>query len=160
MKEWNLPKHWKLGNGISHLTNLSHVGIAVKDAEKTIKWLSTIWNIGDPQIFDYEPKKEDLSVGEPFKVRIVNVKFGAFPIELLQPMDNKSIWAKFIAEKGEGIHHVALGVSNYKEMVDGLQKQGHPLLVRAVFGGEDWCYFDTSPGGIVVELREEYGRKS
>ncbi len=149
---------WKLDTGNIQLTNLSHVGIVVKDAEKTTKWLSTIWNIGKPDVTDYEPKKEELFVGEPFKVRIVNIKFGAFPIELLQPQDNKSIWSKFLAEKGEGIHHVALGVSNYEEMVAKLQKQKHPLLVAAIFKGERWCYFDTNPGGTVLEFREEYNK--
>jgi catechol 2,3-dioxygenase-like lactoylglutathione lyase family enzyme len=152
--------NWSLANGIMQLTNLSHVGIAVKDAERTAKWLSTVWNIGAPEVFDYEPAKEDLIVGEPFKVRLVFIKFGAFPIELLQPLDDKSIWSKFIAEKGEGIHHVALGVSNYDEMVTKLQEQKHPLLVAAVFNNERWCYFDTSPGGIVVEFREEYKKRA
>ena len=150
--------NWKLDTGLIQLTNLSHVGIAVKNAEKTAKWMSTIWNIGSPQVFDYEPKREELIAGEPFKVRIVNVKFGAFPIELLQPLDDKSIWAKFIAEKGEGIHHVAVGVSNYDQIVDLTKSQGHPMLVAAVFNGERWCYFDTSPGGIVIEYREEYNK--
>ena len=152
--------NWKLENGIMQLTNLSHLGIAVKDAEKTAKWLSTVWNIGTPEVFDYEAKKEDLIVGEPFKVRLVFIKFGAFPIELLQPLDNKSIWSKFIAEKGEGIHHIALGISNYDQMVRKLQKQKHPLLVAAVFNNERWCYFDTNPGGLVVEFREEYKKKA
>ena len=152
--------NWKLDNGIIQLTNLSHVGIAVKDAEKTVKWMSTIWNVGTPEIFDYEPKADELFVGEPFKVRIVNVKFGAFPVELLQPLDDKSIWAKFIAEKGEGIHHVALGMSNYEEMVALMQSQKHPMLVSAIFNGEKWCYFDTSPGGMVIEYREEYKKRS
>ena len=152
--------NWNLDVGNVQLTNLSHVGIAVKDAEKTARWLYTIWNIGTPEVFDYEPKKEELFVGEPFKVRLVFIKFGAFPIELLQPLDNKSIWSKFIAEKGEGIHHVALGVSNYDEMVTKLQKQKHPLLVSAIFNGERWCYFDTNPGGMVVEFREEYKKKA
>ena len=152
--------NWKLDTGNIQLTNLSHVGIVVKDAEATTKWLSTIWNIGTPEITDYEPKKEELFVGEPFKVRIVNIKFGAFPIELLQPLDNKSIWSQFITEKGEGIHHVALGVSNYEEMVTKLQKQKHPLLVAGIFKGERWCVFDTNPGGTTIEFREEYNKKT
>jgi methylmalonyl-CoA/ethylmalonyl-CoA epimerase len=149
---------WKLDTGLIQMTNFAHVGIAVKDAEATAKWMSTIWNIGQPQVFDYEPKAEDLIAGQPFKVRIVNIKFGAFPIELLQPLDDKSIWAKFIAEKGEGIHHVAIGVSNYDQIVDLTKSQGHPMLVAAVFAGERWCYFDTKPGGIVIEYREEYNK--
>ena len=45
--------------------------------------------------------------------------------ELLQPLDDKSIWAKFIAEKGEGIHHFAFGVSNYDELVEKMQDYNH-----------------------------------
>lgn len=149
---------WKLEHGVAELTNLSHVGVAVKDAEATAKLLSSTWNIGQPQVFDYWPKAAELIAGEPFGVRLVFIKFGPLTFELLQPLDDKSIWSAFIAQKGEGIHHVAFGVSNYDEMVETLQGQGHPLLVAAVFEGCRWCYFDTSPGGIVVELREEYAR--
>jgi 4-hydroxyphenylpyruvate dioxygenase-like putative hemolysin len=149
---------WTLGAGTAQLTNLSHVGIAVENAEKTAKLLSSIWNIGQPEVFDYEPSADDMIAGEPFKVRLVFIKFGPLTIELLEPLDDKSIWSKFIAEKGEGIHHIALGVSNYDEMVETLSGQGHPLLVAAVFNGCRWCYFDTAPGGTVVEFREEYAR--
>ena len=148
----------ELEQGTIQLTNLSHLGIAVKDAEKTAKFLSSVWNIGKPEVFDYEPKADEMISGEPFKVRLVFIKFGAFPLELLQPLDNKSIWSKFIEEKGEGIHHIALGVSNYDELVTKLQKQGHPMLTAASFQGERWCYFDTSPGGLCVEFREEYNK--
>jgi methylmalonyl-CoA/ethylmalonyl-CoA epimerase len=149
----------KLNNGPIQLTNVSHLGVAVKDAEKTIKLLSSIWNIGTPKVSDYVPKKEDLITGEPFKVRLVFINLGVITIELLQPLDNKSIWYKFIEEKGEGSHHIAFGVSNYDEMVSLLQKQKHTMLVAAIFQGERWCYFDTSPGGMVIELREEYKRR-
>ena len=71
----------------------------------------------------------------------------------------KSIWSKFIAEKGEGIHHVALGVSNYDQMMTTTQQKGHKLLVAAEFNGEKWCYFDCNPGGVVFEYREEYKKK-
>ena len=150
---------WQLANGVADLTNLSHVGIAVKDAEQTVRLLSSVWNIGTPAIFDYEPRQEDMEVGQSFRARLVWIKFGPLTLELLQPLDDRSVWAKFIAEKGEGIHHVAFGVSNYDEMVAQFRSQGHPELVSAVFEGERWCYFDTSPGGMVIELREEYGRK-
>jgi len=151
--------NWKLEMGNIPLTNLSLVGIAVKDAEKTAKMLSSIWDIGTPEVFDYAPKKSEMFYGEPFKVRLVFIKFGAFPIELLQPLDDKSIWSKFIAEKGEGIHHVALGVSNYDQMMTTTQQKGHKLLVAAEFNGEKWCYFDCNPGGVVFEYREEYKKK-
>jgi methylmalonyl-CoA/ethylmalonyl-CoA epimerase len=150
--------NFQLGTGFAQLTNLSHVGIAVKDAEATAKALSAIWSLGTPEVFDYEPADDELTAGSPFKVRLVFVKFGPLTLELLQPLDDRSIWSRFIEEKGEGIHHVALGVSNYDELMHGLSDQGHELLVGAVFNGCRWCYFDTSPGGTVIELREEYAR--
>jgi len=109
--------------------------------------LSSIWDIGTPEVFDYATQEIRNVFGEPFKVRLVFIKFGAFPIELLQPLDNKSIWSKFIAEKGEGIHHVALGVSNYDEMMTTTQKKGHKLLVAAEFNGEN--------GAISIVIRAE-----
>ncbi|MBN1376453.1 MAG: VOC family protein [Dehalococcoidia bacterium] len=146
----------KLNQGPIALTNLSHLGVAVNDAEKTAGFISSIWDIGTPEIADYEAKPEDMIFGDSFKVRLVFIKFGTHTIELLQPLDDKSIWSKFIKEKGEGIHHMAYGVSNYDEMVSLFQKKGHKLLVAAVFQGCRWCYFDTSPGGMVIEFREEY----
>ena len=150
---------WQLENGTAQLMNLSHVGIAVENAEKTARFLSSIWNIGSPEVFDYEPKPEEMIAGDVFKVRLVFIKFGSLTLELLEPLDDKSIWSKFIIEKGEGIHHVAFGVSNYDEMVQKLHADGHPLPTAAVFNGCRWCYFDTSPGGIVVEFREEYSKQ-
>lgn len=150
----------KLEVGNVSLTNLSHIGIAVKDIESTLGFLSSVWNIGGQVINDYKPEIKDLMVGEQFRVRIVLIKFGPTFIELLQPMDDKSIWAKFIKEKGEGIHHFAFGVSNYDEMVEIFKTQGHNLLVAAVYQGERWCYFDTTPGGMVIEFREEYALKA
>jgi methylmalonyl-CoA/ethylmalonyl-CoA epimerase len=146
-------------SGTAQLTNLSHIGVAVKNAEETARWLSSVWNVGTPEVFDYYPKQDELIAGEPFGVRLVFIKFGPVTIELLEPLDDKSIWSTFIEEKGEGIHHIALGVSNYDEIVATMQTQGHPLLVAAVFEGCRWCYFDTSPGGTVIEFREEYARK-
>lgn len=149
---------WELNEGQAQLTNLSHVGIAVRDAEATAQLLSRTWAIGQPEVFDYSPTADEMISGEPFGVRLVFIKFGPLTLELLQPLDDKSIWSKFIAEKGEGIHHIAFGVSNYDEMVETLQTQGHPMLVGAVFNSCRWCYFDTSPGGTVIEFREEYPR--
>jgi hypothetical protein len=147
----------QLNSATAQLVNLSHVGVAVKSVEDSIAVLSSVWNIGTPEIVGrYEPKKEDLLRGEPFAVKLAFIKFGPLTLELLQPLDSRSIWSRFIEEKGEGIHHFALGVSDYDAVFTALEHQGHTLLVAAVYEGCRWCYFDTNPGGVVVEIREEY----
>lgn len=146
-------------NGAIQLTNFSHVGVAVKDADKTLEFLSSIWNIGKPMDTTiYTPAKEDLFYGEQFTAKLVQVKFGPFNIELLQPIEGNSIWKQFIDEKGEGIHHFAIGVSNYDEVCKQFEDLGHKLLISAVFHGERWCYYATSPGGMCIEIREEYNK--
>ena len=150
---------WILENGPFRLTNLLHIGVAVKDAEKTVQALSRISGLADPEIFDYQPKEDELIVGQSFKVRVVSLQFGPVRIELLQPLDDLSIWAKFIDDKGEGIHHVAFGVPNYDEMVDKFKAEGHKMLASASFNGTRWCYLEMTAGGIVIELAEESARK-
>ena len=47
------------------LTDLSHVGIAVRDAEETAKFLASIWKIGGPERDDvYEPTWDELQIGQ------------------------------------------------------------------------------------------------
>lgn len=59
-----------------------------------------------------------------------------------------------------GFRDSVLGKLYPNPMVTKLQNQKHPLLVSAIFNGERWCYFDTTPGGLVVEFREEYKKKA
>src|SRR4030042_1127561 len=60
----------KLGNGNISLSNLAHLGIVVKDAEKTTELISSIWNIGTPEVFVYSPTNELVDrrpfAGKPF----------------------------------------------------------------------------------------------
>jgi methylmalonyl-CoA/ethylmalonyl-CoA epimerase len=127
----------------------------VKDATATVAFLSSIWDgIVVEKDETYEPLGSDLVVRPPFKVRLVEFTLGPLRIELLQPLDDHSVWAKFIAEKGEGIHHVAFDVSNYDDLSSTFQTQGRPMLASAGHKGERWCYFDT-PGGAIFELRED-----
>jgi len=150
----------KLGNGNISLSNLAHLGIVVKDAEKTTELISSIWNIGTPEVFVYSPTNELVDgspfAGKPFTMKVVFIKFGTLMIELIQPLDQDSLYYDFIKNKGEGIHHIAWGVSNYDELVSIFKTQGHKMLIEATYKGERWCYFDVNPGSMVLEFREEY----
>jgi len=137
------------------LSNLSHIGVVVKDVDKTIEFLSSIWDIGPPQLMDYCPQKDELIVGEPFKMKVGFVDLGSVKLEILQPLD-ESLWSRFLEAKGEGVQHIAFGVSNYDEVVSKLQEQGYPMVAAASYKGLRWCYFDTKPGGMMIEFRDEH----
>jgi len=145
----------QLGTVPITLSNLSHIGVVVKDVDKTVEFLSSIWDIGPVQFADYSPQKHEMIVGKPFKIKMGFVDLGSVKLELIQPLD-ESLWFQFLETKGEGVQHIAFGVSNYDEVVSKVQEQGHPMVSSGSYKGLRWCYFDTKPGGIMVEFRDEH----
>ena len=81
---------------------IEHIGIAVKDMEKSVELFSAIFN--------QKPyKKEDV---ESEGVSTSFFKTGESKVELLAALNNESPIAKFIEKKGEGIHHIAFEVND------------------------------------------------
>ncbi len=140
----------------------SHIGLAVKDGKATSEFLSSMWGIGPWTVFDYPSAKEQMIVGEPFVLKIYYAKLGPTVLELLEPVQSpKSIWAQFIETKGEGIHHIAFRLKNFSEKIKELEAKGSKMLVHAEvkggdFDGKQWCYMKTEPGGMVVELMDDF----
>ena len=142
------------------LPSINHLGIVVKDVDKTAEFLSKLFGIGSWDIFDYEAAEDELIAGEPFKLRIAAAKVGQVFLEFLQPVEGKSIWADFLETKGEGLHHIAFTVSNWDDRFTYLQERGAKLLAGArisKFEGKRWAYFDIKSGGLVVEFMDDYG---
>ena len=158
--------------GTTTLPPLRHIGIVVKDIDKTTQFLSSIWGIGpwQPQeisigkdnVTTGEPlgqnkvqaNKDNIIVGEPCRLKEAHAKLGPIVLELIQPIEGKSVWSEFLKAHGEGLHHIAFSVSNWKEMASKLQEHGDRIVAGAIQGGKRWCYFGTKPGGIIIEIAE------
>jgi len=84
------------------LENIEHIGIAVKNAEESMKLFNALLNT--------KPYKEEAVMSE--NVRTIFYKTGETKIELLESNSNDSAIAKFIEKKGEGIHHIAFSVKD------------------------------------------------
>ena len=138
------------------IASLSHIGVVVEDVDKIYEFLSSIWNIDPSQTLEYSPRKDEMVVGEPFRLKLAFAKLGPVVLELIQPLSKGSLWSQFLEDTGEGIHHIAFNVSNYDEMVSKLQEQGSKMVVGGKRRGTRWCYFETKPGSIIVEFRDEY----
>jgi methylmalonyl-CoA epimerase len=79
-------------------------------------------------------------------------------IELLEPTGPDSTIAKFIEKRGEGLHHVAVKVSDLAATVDRLRSQGARLLnePRAGAGGHLYVFVHpSSTGGVLLELIQQ-----
>ena len=77
-------------------------------------------------------------------------------IELLESIDPNGVIAKFIAKKGEGLHHIAFEVPDIQAEMERLKKEGFTLLNESPKSGADnkWVCFvhpkDTN--GVLIEL--------
>jgi len=143
-----------LNTNASTLPSPSHIGVVVRDMDKTIEFLSSIFGLGPWQTIEFSPSQEDLTIGKPFRQRLAHAKMGSTVLELIQQLEGGGPWPEFLKSKGEGLHHIAFTVSNYDEIVAGLQKQGFKMIAGGLYQGKHWSYFATTPGGIVVELGE------
>lgn len=141
--------------GLRALPFPNHLGAVVKDADKTAEVLSSI-GIGPWQTFEVSPTKDEMIVGEPFKMKVVWARLGeALVLELLQPL-TESHWSQFLETNGEGLHHIAFSISNYDEVVSKLQEQGGRMVAGSIQKGKRWCYFDIKPRGVIIELMDNF----
>lgn len=141
--------------GAVDLTTPSHIGVVVKDRDKTVEFFQSNWGIGPWYDAEVSIGKEDMIVGESLKLKVAHAKlFGRLLLELIQPLEKGSIWSNFLETHGEGLQHIAYDVPNWQEMVSKLEAQGARMMIGAIVWGMHFFYLDTKPGGIIVEFAE------
>ncbi len=100
------------------IKGLDHVAIAVNKIEDAL------------QIFEKNLglRLESVKNVEQQKVKIAMLRAGAGKIELLESTGPESSVAKFLASRGEGIHHIAIEVSDIEEHLKDLKAKGIVLI--------------------------------
>jgi len=131
------------------MNKIEHIGIAVND-------LSVAGSLYEKLLNTTVYKTEDVP-SESVKTSFFQA--GPNKIELLEASDEHSPIAKFIAKKGEGIHHIAFEVDDIKAEMARLKSEGFVLLNEEPKRGADnkWVCFvhPKSAGGVLVELCQE-----
>ncbi len=132
------------------LREIDHLGIAISNLEEGVKLYRDLLGFS---LEGYE-EVEDQKV----KVAILNAGGKAPNIELLEPTSQDSPIYKFIEKRGEGIHHIALGVKNIEEMLEHLKREGVRLIdetPRIGAGGKKIAFLHPkSTKGVLIELCE------
>ena len=108
--------HQRISKGIE--MKVDHIGIAVKDLQDTLNLYKKILDNSEVQIEEVPTEK----------VRVAIIPLGDTRIELLEPMSDESAIAKFIKEKGEGVHHIAVTVEDIKASIGKLSAEGLRVL--------------------------------
>ncbi|MEH7222888.1 methylmalonyl-CoA epimerase [Bacillus sp. JJ1566] len=131
------------------IKKIDHIGIAVSSIENSLPFYTNILNL----------QVEGIEEVESEKVRVAFIKIGESKLELLEPLSADSPIAKFIEKRGEGIHHIALGVSSIEERIQEIKEHGIRMLAdepKLGAGGAKIAFMHPkSTGSILYELCEK-----
>ncbi len=131
------------------MNKIEHIGIAVKDLEKSNQLFASLFGKKHYKV------EEVLSEG----VKTSFFKSGPNKIELLEATSPESPIAKFIAKKGEGIHHIAFAVDDIEAEIKRLKEEGFTVLNDVPKKGADnklvAFLHPKSTNGVLIELCQE-----
>lgn len=131
------------------MDKIEHIGIAVKDINES--------NVLFKSLFGESHYKIEEVESEGVKTSFFQV--GHNKIELLEATSENSPIAKFIAKKGEGIHHIAFAVDDIVSEIKRLKNEGFTVLNEIPKKGADnkWVAFlhPKSTNGVLIELCQE-----
>src|SRR5438067_2590653 len=130
------------------MVTIDHLGIAVKSlagAKKIYEQLGL-------QVVSEETIAHE-------KVKVAMIPVGESRVELLEATSDDSPVARFIAKRGEGLHHIALHVPNVAEAVEQLKKSGTRFVSEEIkYGAGGHLYVFVHPssaGGVLLELCQD-----
>jgi methylmalonyl-CoA epimerase len=130
------------------MVKIDHLGIAVK----SLSAAKTIYEKLGLKVSSEETVEQE-------QVRVVMVAVGESRLELLEATSEDSTIAKFVAKRGEGLHHVCLRVPDLPAAVDRLKKDGMRLVsdeIKTGAGGHQYVFVHpASAGGVLLELVQE-----
>jgi LAO/AO transport system kinase len=95
------------------------------------------------------------------RVRVAMLTVGESRIELLEATDADSVVGRFLAKRGEGLHHVALGVPDLAAAVERMKERGVRLVSEQIqigAGGHRYVFVHPqNANGVLLELVEAAG---
>jgi methylmalonyl-CoA/ethylmalonyl-CoA epimerase len=140
----HLPDH------IRGLGRVHHVAVIVRDIEESLGLWRDMLGLPVELVL---PIEQD-------RVTIAFLPVGESKIELVQPTDDTTGVARFLASKGEGVHHVCFEVDNVAETLMRLEMDGVELIDTAARKGAEGPVAFLHPRschGVLVELIEAPG---
>ena len=139
-------------------TDTMQIGMIVRDLNATVERFIEDYGIGPWTIFEVTPEiapnlRHD---GGPVRgsCRSAVAMVGKVMWELTEPLDDLTLFARFLAEKGEGVHHIAVATPNFEEVVAEHTADGTVLPLSGSLAGIDVAYLptDRALGGVLLEV--------
>ncbi len=135
------------------LTRIDHVGIACRDLDKTIRLYQATFGL---EVVSLESNEE-----QGVREAMLEVVRGAGPagasyVQLLEPLGPDTPIGKFLARRGEGIHHIGYGVTDVTEAMTAIAGTGVRLIDQrprhGSMGASIAFLHPADLGGVLTEL--------
>ena len=131
------------------ISHIEHIGIAVKSLDEAIPFYEQVLGLKCYAIEEVEDQK----------VKTAFFKVGQTKVELLESTDPEGPIGKFIANRGEGLHHIADAVDNLEAGLREAESLGVRLIDRQGRKGAEGLNIafmhPKSTGGVLTELCKE-----
>lgn len=142
------------------LPPVSQIGVVVRNVERAADFYSEVFGIGPFAVYDFTPEKHwFMEEPSPLKIRMGKAPWGGVELELIQPLEGKSLHQQFLDQHGEGLQHLGFIIPDYDEMFEKFVNAGFAPVMRAETYVDTYqghlkaCYFDTRRiGGIIFEI--------
>ncbi len=129
-------------------TKVDHIGIAVTALDDILKFYQDALGL---HLHEIEEVPEQ-------KVRVAMFPVGETNLEFLEPTSSDSPIAKFLEKKGQGIHHISIGVEDIDRVLAELKARGARLINETPVigaGGKRIAFVHpASTAGILLELSQ------
>ena len=100
------------------IKKVNHIGIAVNSIEDAVKLYTDILGL----------EVKGIEILEEQKAKTAIIPVGETKIELIESTDPEGPIARHIERRGEGLHHLALEVSDIQNTLETLKQKGIPLV--------------------------------
>jgi methylmalonyl-CoA/ethylmalonyl-CoA epimerase len=132
------------------LRRISHLGLAVKDLDAAVRLYEEVFGL----------RAAHRWVAEADRMEAATFRIGDLEIELMQPTDEDSPVGRFIAKRGEGIHHIAYKVDDVAGSLERAREAGVQTIDQVPRTGGDGrtrvgFLHPRSTFGVLTELEED-----
>lgn len=138
-------------------TDTVQIGIVVRDLDRAVRKYVDDFGIGPWEFHEFnggnagDLHEYGLPVERSWRLAVTMV--GHVMWELIEPLDELSVYARFLAEKGEGVHHIAVATPRFEDAVNAQTQRGNKLPLSGTFSGVKVAYLPTERDlGVVLEI--------
>jgi 4-hydroxyphenylpyruvate dioxygenase-like putative hemolysin len=155
MNEVKLGRQNLLGTNVA-----TQIAVVVRDIDKAIDAYSELLGVPKPNVIITDPDAgRDVYRGKSTRAqaKLAFFELGQVSLELIEPVGTDSVWYEVLAEKGEGVHHIAFNIQGTGEVTASLADHGMPVIQQGHYTGGMYTYVDSEAKlGVMLELLENF----